>query len=159
MSGDERLAVLTEGLFDDHHAKTAHGVIRYGTREVVAVVDSSQARVHAKMRSVMGMGSSDESQRLAMQLLRRAQASKGIFSINALFKEFVLTEPLALARWDVALEAYREASRLFEVFDGAAPYRDSGPASRDRREVPRRQSARDDEGREHRRRAVSESIH
>jgi uncharacterized NAD-dependent epimerase/dehydratase family protein len=26
-----------------HHAKTAHGVIRYGTREVVAVVDSSQA--------------------------------------------------------------------------------------------------------------------
>lgn len=39
----ERLAVLTEGLFEDHHAKTAHGVIRYGTREVVAVVDSSQA--------------------------------------------------------------------------------------------------------------------
>lgn len=43
MSATERLAVLTEGLFDDHHAKTAHGVIRYGTREVVAVVDSSQA--------------------------------------------------------------------------------------------------------------------
>jgi len=43
VSGAERLAVLTEGLFDDHHAKTAHGVIRYGTREVVAVVDSSQA--------------------------------------------------------------------------------------------------------------------
>jgi D-glutamate N-acetyltransferase len=43
VSGEERLAVLTEGLFDDHHAKTAHGVIRYGTREVVAVVDSSQA--------------------------------------------------------------------------------------------------------------------
>jgi D-glutamate N-acetyltransferase len=40
---DGKLAVLTEGLFDDHHAKTAHGVIRYGTREVVAVVDSSQA--------------------------------------------------------------------------------------------------------------------
>jgi len=40
---DARLAVLTEGLFDDHHAKTAHGVIRYGTREVVCVVDSSQA--------------------------------------------------------------------------------------------------------------------
>lgn len=40
---DGRLAVLTEGLFDDHHAKTAHGVIRYGTREVVCVVDSSQA--------------------------------------------------------------------------------------------------------------------
>ena len=40
---DERLAILTEGLFDDHHAKTAHGVIRYGHREVVAVIDSSQA--------------------------------------------------------------------------------------------------------------------
>jgi uncharacterized NAD-dependent epimerase/dehydratase family protein len=40
---EARLAILTEGLFDDHHAKTAHGVIRYGTREVVAVVDSSQA--------------------------------------------------------------------------------------------------------------------
>ncbi|WP_083267866.1 ATP-binding protein [Lentzea guizhouensis] len=83
------------------------------------VVDPSQARVHAKMRSVMGMGSTDESQRLAMQLLRRAQASKGIFSINALFKDFVLTEPLALTRWDVALEAYREASRLYEEFETA----------------------------------------
>lgn len=83
------------------------------------VVDSSQARMHAKMRTVMGMGSTDESQRLAMQLLRRAQASKGIFSINALFKEFVLVEPLALTRWDVALEAYREASRLYEEFETA----------------------------------------
>src|SRR5256886_2267327 len=83
------------------------------------VVDSSQGRVHAKMRTVMGMGSTDESQRLAMQLLRRAQASKGIFSINALFKDFVLTEPLALTRWDVALEAYREASRLYDEFETA----------------------------------------
>lgn len=83
------------------------------------VVDTSQARVHAKMRTVMGMGSTDESQRLAMQLLRRAQAAKGIFSINALFKDFVLTEPLALTRWDVALEAYREASRLYEEFETA----------------------------------------
>lgn len=83
------------------------------------IVDPSQARVHAKMRTVMGMGSTDESQRLAMQLLRRAQASKGIFSINALFKEFVLTEPLALTRWDIALEAYREASRLYEEFEAA----------------------------------------
>ncbi|GAA4240130.1 hypothetical protein GCM10022254_63740 [Actinomadura meridiana] len=83
------------------------------------VVDSSQARVHAKMRTVMGMGSTDESQRLAMRLLRRAQASKGIFSINALFKDFVLTQPLALTRWDVALEAYREASRLYEEFEAA----------------------------------------
>lgn len=83
------------------------------------VVDPSQARVHAKMRTVMGMGSTDESQRLAMQLLRRAQASKGIFSINALFKDFVLTEPLALSRWVVALEAYREATRLYDEFETA----------------------------------------
>jgi uncharacterized protein YPO0396 len=82
-------------------------------------VDPSQARIHAKMRAVMGMGSTDESQHLAMQLLRRAQASKGIFSINALFKDFVLTEPLALTRWEVALEAYREASRLYEEFETA----------------------------------------
>lgn len=39
----DRLAILAEGLFDDSHAKTAHGVIRYGQREVVAVVDSTQA--------------------------------------------------------------------------------------------------------------------
>jgi hypothetical protein len=63
------------------------------------LVDTSQARIHAKMRTVMSMGRSDESQRLAMHLLRRAQASKGIFNINALFKEFVLTEPLAITRW------------------------------------------------------------
>ncbi len=40
---DERLAILAEGLFADFHAKTAHGVIRYGRREVVAVVDSHHA--------------------------------------------------------------------------------------------------------------------
>lgn len=39
----ERLAILAEGLFADSHAKTAHGVIRYGEREVVAVLDSTQA--------------------------------------------------------------------------------------------------------------------
>ena len=37
----ERLAIFAEGLFAGHHGKTAHGVIRYGTREVVAVIDSS----------------------------------------------------------------------------------------------------------------------
>jgi uncharacterized NAD-dependent epimerase/dehydratase family protein len=42
MSG-ERLAILAEGLFDDVHAKTAHGVLRYGPREVIAVVDSRHA--------------------------------------------------------------------------------------------------------------------
>ncbi|MCE7009996.1 hypothetical protein LWC34_45400 [Kibdelosporangium philippinense] len=83
------------------------------------VVDSSQGRIHAKMRTAMSMGRTDESQRLAMHLLRRAQASKGIFNINALFKEFVLTEPLAMARWDTALEAYREAAKLYDEFEYA----------------------------------------
>lgn len=40
---EQRLAILTEGLFQGHHGKTAHGVIRYGRREVVAVIDSSLA--------------------------------------------------------------------------------------------------------------------
>ena len=39
----QRLAILAEGLFDDHHAKTAHGVIRYGERPVVAVIDAHLA--------------------------------------------------------------------------------------------------------------------
>jgi uncharacterized NAD-dependent epimerase/dehydratase family protein len=39
----ERLAIFAEGLFEQHSGKTAHGVIRYGTREVVCVIDSSQA--------------------------------------------------------------------------------------------------------------------
>jgi len=41
MSG--RLAIFAEGLFAKHTGKTAHGVIRYGTRDVVAVIDSSEA--------------------------------------------------------------------------------------------------------------------
>ncbi|HEY6780731.1 MAG TPA: DUF1611 domain-containing protein [Thermoleophilaceae bacterium] len=39
----ERLAIFAEGLFDRHNAKTAHGVIRYGARNVVAVIDSEFA--------------------------------------------------------------------------------------------------------------------
>ena len=39
----ERLAIFAEGLFQQHSGKTAHGVIRYGTREVVCVIDSTQA--------------------------------------------------------------------------------------------------------------------
>lgn len=81
------------------------------------VVDHRQGRMHAAMRRVLEMGRTEESQRLAMHLLRRAQASKGIFSINDLFKDFVLTEPRALERWDVTLEHYREASRLYEEFE------------------------------------------
>ena len=43
MSEPQRIAILAEGLFNDHHAKTAHGVIRYGERPVVAVIDSHLA--------------------------------------------------------------------------------------------------------------------
>ena len=81
------------------------------------LVDHRQARMHTAMRRALQMGHTEESQRLAMHLLRRAQASKGIFSINDLFKDFVLTEPRALGRWDVTLEHYREASRLYDEFE------------------------------------------
>jgi uncharacterized protein YPO0396 len=81
------------------------------------LVDHRQSRMHTAMRRALQMGRTEESQRLAMHLLRRAQASKGIFSINDLFKEFVLTEPPALERWDVTLEHYREASRLYDEFE------------------------------------------
>jgi uncharacterized NAD-dependent epimerase/dehydratase family protein len=40
---NEKLAIFAEGLFAAHNGKTAHGVIRYGTRDVVAVIDSTQA--------------------------------------------------------------------------------------------------------------------
>jgi uncharacterized NAD-dependent epimerase/dehydratase family protein len=39
----EKLAIFAEGLFAKHNGKTAHGVIRYGARNVVAVIDSTQA--------------------------------------------------------------------------------------------------------------------
>jgi len=39
----ERLAILAEGMFDRSEAKTAHGVLRYGERPVVCVVDSRLA--------------------------------------------------------------------------------------------------------------------
>jgi uncharacterized NAD-dependent epimerase/dehydratase family protein len=39
----ERLAIFAEGLFAKHTGKTGHGVIRYGTRDVVAVIDSTCA--------------------------------------------------------------------------------------------------------------------
>jgi uncharacterized NAD-dependent epimerase/dehydratase family protein len=39
----EKLAIFAEGLFARHNGKTAHGVIRYGTRDVVAVIDSTEA--------------------------------------------------------------------------------------------------------------------
>jgi uncharacterized NAD-dependent epimerase/dehydratase family protein len=39
----DRLALFTGGVFADSHAKTAHGILRYGPREVVCVVDSVSA--------------------------------------------------------------------------------------------------------------------
>jgi uncharacterized NAD-dependent epimerase/dehydratase family protein len=39
----DRLALFTGGQFSDAHAKTAHGILRYGPREVVAVVDAAAA--------------------------------------------------------------------------------------------------------------------
>jgi uncharacterized NAD-dependent epimerase/dehydratase family protein len=41
-SGPRRLVILTEGQWDPHSAKTAHGMIRYGPDTVVAVLDSCQ---------------------------------------------------------------------------------------------------------------------
>jgi len=38
-----RLVILTEGEFGPHHAKTAWGVIRYGTDPITAILDSSIA--------------------------------------------------------------------------------------------------------------------
>jgi uncharacterized NAD-dependent epimerase/dehydratase family protein len=35
-----KLALFTDGLFEASNAKTAHGILRYGEREVVAVVDA-----------------------------------------------------------------------------------------------------------------------
>jgi uncharacterized NAD-dependent epimerase/dehydratase family protein len=43
MMPERRYAVLAEGWFANRHAKTAHGLIRYGRDEVVAVIDSTLA--------------------------------------------------------------------------------------------------------------------
>jgi uncharacterized NAD-dependent epimerase/dehydratase family protein len=40
---ERRYAILAEGWFANRHAKTAHGLIRYGRDEVVAVIDSTLA--------------------------------------------------------------------------------------------------------------------
>ena len=40
---ERRYAVLAEGRFADRHAKTAHGLVRYGKDETVAVLDSTLA--------------------------------------------------------------------------------------------------------------------
>ena len=83
------------------------------------LVTSSQPEFAQEMCRALGIGRTDAGSRRALELLRNAQASKGIFSINALFKDFVLDEPLALSRWETALTAYREASELYDVFESA----------------------------------------
>jgi uncharacterized NAD-dependent epimerase/dehydratase family protein len=42
-TGRRRLAILTEGQFQSHNAKTAMGVIRFGSDDVVALIDSTIA--------------------------------------------------------------------------------------------------------------------
>jgi uncharacterized NAD-dependent epimerase/dehydratase family protein len=39
----KKIAILAEGAFELHHAKTATGVIRYGRDQVVAVIDSTRS--------------------------------------------------------------------------------------------------------------------
>jgi uncharacterized NAD-dependent epimerase/dehydratase family protein len=48
---ERRYAILVEGWFANRHAKTAHGLIRYGRDEVVAVIDSTLAG--RRVREVM----------------------------------------------------------------------------------------------------------
>jgi uncharacterized NAD-dependent epimerase/dehydratase family protein len=42
-TGQQRLVILAEGSLDPHDGKTAFGVLRYGDRPVVAVIDSTRA--------------------------------------------------------------------------------------------------------------------
>jgi uncharacterized protein YPO0396 len=81
------------------------------------LVTGSQPEFRVRLCEELGIGGSDESQLKALTLLRRAQASKGVFSIDELFKQFVLTEPRALSRWETTLSSYREASALYDVFE------------------------------------------
>jgi len=81
------------------------------------LVTYSQPELRVRLCGVLGIGGSDESQLKALTLLRRAQASKGVFSIDELFTQFVLTQPKALSRWETTLATYREASQLYDVFE------------------------------------------
>ncbi|ROS62628.1 uncharacterized protein YPO0396 [Frigoribacterium sp. PhB160] len=81
------------------------------------LVTYSQPELRVRLCGRLGIGGSDESQLKALTLLRRAQASKGVFSIDELFKQFVLTQPKALSRWETTLGTYREASQLYDVFE------------------------------------------
>jgi D-glutamate N-acetyltransferase len=79
----ERLAIFAEGLFAAHNGKTAHGVIRYGTRDVVAVIDSTQAGrtavevVPFALRPVPIVGTLTEAMKLGAQSLLVGVAPTG----------------------------------------------------------------------------------
>lgn len=81
------------------------------------LVTWSQPELRVRLCGALGIGGSDESQLKALTLLRRAQASKGVFSIDELFTQFVLSQPKALSRWETTLATYREASQLYDVFE------------------------------------------
>ncbi|GAA4168025.1 ATP-binding protein [Gryllotalpicola koreensis] len=83
------------------------------------VFDQSQKRIHARMRTSLGLGRTEDSQKNAHDLLHLAQASKGIFNIDTLFKNHMLTTPQAPRRWEHALASYREASKLYDEFEQA----------------------------------------
>lgn len=83
------------------------------------IVDGSQARVHAKMRSVLHMGVNEDSQRHAFTLLRRAQSSRDLEPIDEFFKTFVLTEPEALRIWDDTAQSFTNAARFYDEFESA----------------------------------------
>ena len=56
MTGPPRVAILADGLFTRATAKTAIGVLRYATYQIVAVVDSTKAGTDAADHVGMGRG-------------------------------------------------------------------------------------------------------
>src|SRR3954447_19406216 len=71
----DRLALFTGGVFAESNAKTAHGILRYGTREVVCVVDEAAAGavasdvVPSARRPVPVVGSVAEAVKLGSNVL------------------------------------------------------------------------------------------
>ena len=56
----DRLALFTGGQFAESNAKTAHGILRYGEREIIGVVDSESAAATAvRGRAVRAAGRAD----------------------------------------------------------------------------------------------------
>ena len=72
----DRLALFTGDQFADVYAKTAHGILRYADREVVAVVDTAQAYRLADSVSD-GEGSMAEPLSVALHAVRRAGSLLG----------------------------------------------------------------------------------